>query len=89
MTPTQPKAPQLSKPFPALCRDCKHSTPNASHSRSLDCRHPVVNAADPWALASSIQGRGTDCRAERERTSQTAKCGIRAKLFEPKDRATS
>ena len=72
------------KPFPAMCRDCKHSEPEKNSSWSLRCQNPVVNGADPFALASSENGRGTDCRGERERKSLFAKCGLRGKLWEPK-----
>lgn len=70
------------KPFPALCRDCKHSEPDRNSNWNLHCNHPVVNGADPWALASASTGRGTDCRGERERRSLFAKCGIKGKLWE-------
>ena len=73
----------MAKPFPALCRDCKHSKPNSDSIWNLQCSHPVVNAADPWALASATAGRGTDCRMERDRRSWLARCGIEGKLWEP------
>jgi len=74
----------MSKPFPALCRDCKHSEPDTNSAWSLHCNNPVVNGADPFALASNVQGRGTDCRGERDRKSFFAKCGLRGKLWEAK-----
>lgn len=72
----------MSKPFPALCRDCKHSEPDNNSAWNLHCQHPVVNAADPWALSSSDKGRGSDCRRQREQTSFLAKCGMKGKLWE-------
>ena len=73
----------MNKPFPALCRDCKHSEEETNSAWNLRCKHPVVNGNDPWALASSLIGRGTGCRGERERRSLFAKCGLRGKLWEP------
>lgn len=75
----------MTKPFPALCRDCKHSKPEVRSEWNLRCQHPVVNARDPWALSNAADNRGTDCRGERERTSWFAKCGMRGKLWEPKE----
>jgi hypothetical protein len=73
----------MHKPFPALCRDCKHSKPEPNSSWSLNCHHPAVNGNDPFALTASIDFKGTNCRYERERKC-FAKCGIRGKLWEPK-----
>lgn len=74
----------MSKPFPALCRDCKYSEEDKNSAWSLNCQHPAVNGADPWALASSAKGRGSDCRGQREQTSFLAKCGMKGKLWEPR-----
>jgi len=78
-----------TKPFPVLCRDCKHSAPDHNSAWSLHCTHPVVNAADPWALSASSAGRGTDCRGERERKSWFTKCGLSGKLWAPKEQMTA
>ena len=74
----------MSKPYPALCADCRHSEPEESSSWALRCVNPKVNARDPWALSSSRKGRGTDCRGERERRSFFAVCGIKGKAWEIK-----
>ena len=72
----------MSKPYPALCADCKHSKPSTGSEWNLLCLHPVVNASDPWALAhSSTSDAGSGCRTERERK-WFAPCGIRGKLWE-------
>lgn len=74
----------MTKPFPALCCDCVHSKPEASHDWVLRCQHPKVNAKDPWALASATTGHGSDCREERAKTSRfiNAQCGQEGKLWE-------
>lgn len=73
-----------TKPYPALCADCKHSEPEEGSAWALRCQHPKVNGNDPWALASARKARGTDCRGERERRSFLAVCGIKGKAWEPK-----
>lgn len=73
-----------TKPYPALCADCKHSEPEEGSAWSLRCQHPKVNGNDPWALASARKARGTDCRGERERRSFFAVCGIKGKAWEPR-----
>ena len=73
-----------TKPYPALCADCKHSEPEDGSAWSLRCQHPKVNGNDPWALASARKARGTDCRGERERRWFFAVCGINGKAWEPK-----
>ena len=75
---------KTAKPFPALCRDCKHSEPDKSSPWSLRCQHPIVNASDTWALSSAVEGKGSDCRDERDRKSFFAKCGMKGKLWEHK-----
>lgn len=72
----------MNKPYPALCSECRHSTPEERSSWALRCTHPKVNGADPWALASAQKANGTDCRGERERKSWFAQCGIKGKLWE-------
>lgn len=74
----------MSKPFPALCKDCKHSRPETNSAWNLKCTHPVVNAKDAWALSRSESPGGTDCRGERERK-WFAPCGMRGKLWEAHD----
>jgi hypothetical protein len=73
----------MNKPFPALCRECKYSEPDENSSWSLHCIHPVVNGNDPYALASKVTGRGTDCHDERKRKF-FAKCGMSGKRWEAK-----
>lgn len=69
-------------PFPRLCRDCRHASPDGSSTWNLKCHHPVVNARDPWALAAAdVPHRGTDCRGEREKRWPAA-CGMRGALWE-------
>ena len=69
--------------YPKLCRKCKHhvSNTNAFDSR---CKHPIVNADDPWALSSEQPYGGTSCRSERERN-WFAPCGKKGKLWEPQE----
>ena len=76
----------MNKPFPALCRDCKHSKPEESNSSFLRCSHPKVNGEDSWALASGGRYFGSECRSERDR-GMFAPCGKRGKLWEPKPAA--
>ena len=74
------------KPFPALCKDCKYSKPEARSEWSLRCLHPAVNARDPWALSGAIvSDQGSSAREERERK-WFAACGMRGKLWTPADR---
>ena len=72
-----------AKPYPALCRDCKHSVPAKDSAWTLRCTHPVVNANDPWALAS-VTAEGTNCQTEREGRWLFAKCGMPGLLWETK-----
>lgn len=76
------------KPYPALCRDCKHSMPEPGFDWNLRCMHPVVNAGDHWALSSS-KPHGSEARSERERISLFSPCGMRGKLWEPKAAPTT
>lgn len=78
----------MSKPFPALCKDCKWSVPEegSRSSWSLRCVNPIVNAEDSWALAAG-DGRsaGSDPQSERRKTGWFfVKCGMKGKLWEPK-----
>ena len=75
----------MSKPYPTLYKDCKHSKPSKDAEWNLLCQHPVVNAGDPWALArASISSAGSGCRDERQRK-WLAPCGMRGKLWEPSE----
>ena len=76
----------MSKPFPALCKDCFHSLPEERSEWNLKCHHPLVNADDSWALASASSrpgGSGSNCRNERE-IKWFAKCGMKGKLWQKK-----
>jgi hypothetical protein len=76
----------MTKPYPALCRDCKHQIPEPGSTWNSRCTHPSVNAQNEWALANS-GGNGSppasDCRGERARK-WFAPCGMTGKLWEPK-----
>jgi hypothetical protein len=76
----------MKKPYPALCRDCKHQIPEDGSKWNSRCTHPIVNAQNEWALANT-GGNGTsansDARSERERR-WFAPCGMKGKLWEPK-----
>ena len=76
----------MKKPFPALCRDCKHSQPERRNYWNNRCFHPKVVASDPWALANNNEGDpcGTSCLDERHKRSPFAPCGMKGKLWEPK-----
>ena len=68
------------KPYPALCKDCKHSKPDKNSAWNLRCHNPQVNAHDPWTLGG-ISGSGTDCAGERMRW-WPAVCGMRGAQWE-------
>lgn len=72
------------KPWPALCMDCRHSTPEKNSNWNNRCFHPKVVASDAWALSNNNEGQpyGVSCRDERQRRSWFAPCGMRAKLWE-------
>lgn len=70
----------MSKPCPALCKDCKYSKPEERSEWNLRCHNPVVNGKDPWALSSRIMS-GSECRAERG-SKWFAKCDMKGKLWE-------
>lgn len=74
----------MSKPYPALCRECKWSRAVPSREWSLRCVHPVINANDSWALARRDGEIGSAARDERAKRSLFAKCGIKGKLWEVK-----
>lgn len=73
----------MNKPYPALCRDCKHSEPDAHSYWTTVCLHPKVNANDPWALSSN-KPASSSTKAERTKT-WFAKCGMKGKLWEAKE----
>lgn len=73
----------MIKPYPALCSACKHHVSDENSTWNLRCVNAKVNGNDPWALASSVPGKGTDCRGEREKTSWFSLCGRSGKLWEP------
>jgi hypothetical protein len=70
-----------TKPYPALCRDCRWSEPEESSPWCLRCTNPVVNAADAWALSSARANRGTTCSEERN-GGWFAPCGKRGKQWQ-------
>jgi len=76
----------MSKPFPALCKDCKHSQPEKGSSWNNRCFNPKVVAKDAWALSNNHEGLpyGVTCREERQRKWFTP-CGMNGKLWEKKD----
>lgn len=68
---------------PMFCRDCKWSEPEKNSEWNLRCQNPTVNCHDAWALASTVNGRGVSCHAERDKK-WPAKCGMRGALWESK-----
>ena len=72
----------MTKPYPALCKDCLFSRPEPNSTWNLRCIHPIVNAKDPWALSRAETLGGSDCRGERERK-WFSPCGMAGKLWEP------
>lgn len=79
----------MSKPYPAFCRDCKHSREKVDPYRSnepvreLRCIHPKVNADSSWALSDPNPRVTKDCRYERDE-GWLSPCGKRGRLWEPK-----
>lgn len=76
-----------TKPFPALCRDCKWSEPEDKRSTlqwSNVCTNPKVVATHPWALANNREGQPAwpQCHDERGKRTWWAPCGMRGKLWE-------
>jgi hypothetical protein len=79
-----------SKPFPRFCRDCRFSKPERHSDWNNRCFNPVVNANNSWALATNgYEGSisGADCHDERSKRSPFAKCGMKGKLWEPREDA--
>lgn len=76
----------MTTPYPKMCRDCAHSSPDKDSPWELHCLHPVVNSKDPWALAT-VQPRGTNALHERAKDGLLwwrKPCGMRGALWEPK-----
>lgn len=76
---------------PKLCRNCKHSRVDRSSPWNNRCFHPIAVADDPWALSANPTdgnepGTGVCCRTERDKKSWSAKCGMKGKLWEPKEK---
>ena len=76
----------MSKPFPALCINCKFSVPEKQISIYNLCTHPKVVSKDNYALARNFEGRtaGSSCNDERGKKSWLAPCGMKGKLWEGK-----
>lgn len=69
-----------------FCKNCKYSI--SGGSCSLSCIHPILNINDPFVLSlSDIYASGTNTTEERKKT-WFGKCGIKGKLYEPKDVTT-
>jgi hypothetical protein len=64
-----------------LCRECKYS--EAGADMTVRCVHPEVNKKDPWVLSSFI--RGSSAKDERTRQWYGAPCGMKGKLWEPRE----
>lgn len=74
----------MTKPFPALCKDCKWSIAHDTRDWVLFCGNPKVNSKDPWALAGNGTQFGSRCNEERSKRNFFAMCGMKGKLWEPK-----
>lgn len=74
----------MSKPYPALCRECKWSYKEDGRDYYLRCTHPIINANDSWALSKGSATYGSDTQVERAKKSWFAKCGMKGKLWEAK-----
>jgi hypothetical protein len=72
----------MKKPYPCLCKDCKHSFLKGDNSWFLRCKNPKVNARDPAALSDG-NGDGTNCQNERTNGFFSA-CGMAGRLWEKK-----
>lgn len=79
----------MLKPFPVLCKECKFSIPEEHSEWNLRCINPIINAKDPFALATnSVKIHGSDCRRERSKT-WFIRCGMKGKLWEKKNNETN
>ena len=74
-----------------FCKDCKWSRSNSRSTYELRCIHDLVVAEYPWALArwkdpseETEYNYGTGCHEERSKK-WFAKCGIKGKLWDPKN----
>lgn len=74
----------MTKPYPALCRDCKYSTVDLKSPWNGLCSHPKVNAKDPWTLANPAEPAASNAKDERSKT-WFAVCGMKGKLWEAKE----
>jgi hypothetical protein len=76
----------MTKPFPALCRDCKHGIPEEGSPWSMWCTNPMVNAQNEWALANTGgNGAPAHSSARQERARKwLSPCGMTGKLWTPK-----
>lgn len=75
----------MTKPFPALCKDCCWSKPEERSEWCLRCHHPKVNSTDAWALSAAstnMLGGGTSCTEERRKRGLFVQCGMKGKLWE-------
>jgi hypothetical protein len=70
-----------------LCRDCKYAAPEKDSSWSLLCTNPEVNSKDYFMLSGASQ-YGSSARFEREKKWFTP-CGMKGKLWEPKEKENS
>lgn len=67
------------------CVDCVFSTPDSKWINDLYCRHPKVNSRNAWFL-SHAKNKGKNCYLERTEKGIFAICGMKGKLFTPKDK---
>lgn len=76
----------MSKPYPALCKDCMWSRSEENRDWYLRCVHPVINANDSWALSrgKGDTGYGSDAQQERSKKGWFTKCGMKGKLWQSK-----
>ena len=72
---------------PKLCLECKYYEKDKDHPWRGKCFNYKVISSDPWALANNYEGKpyGVSCLEERRNKSFFAKCGIKGKLWEPKN----
>lgn len=73
----------MTKPFPITCVQCVHSVPRRDREWLLYCTNPIINSNDAYFLGAA-RVLGTSCIEERGKYSPFAKCGIKGKLWEPK-----
>ena len=73
------------KKLPVFCKDCKWSWKLKDSDWEIRCLNPHVNANSSWALSCGTEISGTAASTERSDKSWFAKCGMKGKLWEPKD----